>query len=97
MQMFEIQSNNAGASAQADVFSNADYSAAVGNGSTLNGVSAAELDDATIGAAGDAAAQLLILGVSRDPKNDEIGAANVNWRVMINMHLLGHGVGTVGA
>ena len=97
MQMFEIQSNNAGASAQADIFSNADYSAAVGNGSTLNGVSAAELDDATIGAAGDAAAQLLILGVSRDPKNDEIGAANVNWRVMINMHLLGHGVGTVGA
>ena len=97
MQMFEIQSNNAGASAQADVFSNADYAAGLGGGSTLNGVSSAELDDATIGAAGAAAAQLLILGVSRDPKNSDIGAANVNWRVMINMHLLGHGVGTVGA
>ena len=96
-QMFEVQSNNAGASAQADVFSNADWAAGLNGGSTLNGISSAELDDATIGAGGDAAAQLLILGVSRDPKNNDLTAANVNWRVLVNMHLLGHGVGTVGA
>jgi hypothetical protein len=98
MQMFEVQSDNDGASAQADVFSNADWvSGTIGNGSTLNGVSAAELDDSTIAASSDAAAQMLILGVSRDPKNNDLTAANVNWRVLVNQHLFGHGVGTAGA
>ena len=97
-QMFEVQSDNTGASAQADVFSNADWvSSSIASGSTLNGVSSAELDDSTIAASSDAAAQLLIIGVSRDPKNSDLTAANVNWRVIVNMHLFGHGVGTVGA
>jgi len=97
-QMFEVQSDNAGASAQLDVFSNADWvTGTISSGSTLNGVSSAELDDSTIAAASDAAAQLLIIGVSRDPKNSDLTAANVNWRVLVNMHLFGHGVGTVGA
>ena len=94
-QMFEIQSDNTGASTQADVFSNADM--VNFGGSTLNGVSNTELDDSTIAASSDAAAQLLIIGVSRDPKNSDLTAANVNWRVIVNMHLFGHGVGTVGA
>ena len=94
-QMFEIQSDNTGASVVADVFSNADY--VNFGGSTLNGVSNSELDDSTIAASSDAAAQLLIIGVSRDPKNSDLSAANVNWRVLVNMHLFGHGVGTVGA
>ena len=94
-QMFEIQSDNTGASAQADVFSNADM--VNFGGSTLNGVSNTELDDSTIAASSDAAAQLLIIGVSRDPKNNDLTASNVNWRVIVNMHLFGHGVGTVGA
>ena len=97
-QMFEVQSDNAGASAQLDVFSNADWvTGTISSGSTLNGVSSAELDDSTIAASSDAAAQLLIIGVSRDPKNSDLTAANVNWRVLVNMHLFGHGVGTVGA
>ena len=94
-QMFEIQSDNDGASALADVFSNADLINF--GGSTLNGVSTAELDDSTIAAASDAAAQVLIIGISRDPKNNEVGSANVNWRVLINQHLFGHGAGAVGA
>ena len=94
-QMFEIQSDNTGASAQADIFSNADFTGF--SGSTLNGVSNTELDDSTIGAAGDAAAQMLIIGVSRDPKNNDLTAANVNWRVLINQHIFGHGAGAVGA
>ncbi len=94
-QMFEIQSDNTGASAQADIFSNADLTGF--SGSTLNGVSNTELDDSTIGAAGDAAAQCLIIGVSRDPKNNDLTSANVNWRVLINQHLFGHGAGAVGA
>ena len=96
-QMFEIQSDNTGASALADVFSNADLINF--GGSTLNGVSTAELDDSTIAAASDAAAQVLIIGISRDPKNNDVTdtGGNVNWRVLVNMHLFGHGVGTVGA
>ena len=94
-QMFEIQSDNDGASTLADVFSNADL--VNFSGSTLNGVSNSELDDSTIGASSDAAAQVLIIGISRDPKNNEIGQANVNWRVLINQHLFGHGAGAVGA
>ena len=94
-QMFEIQSDNTGASAQADIFSNDDFTGF--SGSTLNGVSNTELDDSTIGAAGDAAAQCLIIGVSRDPKNNDLTSANVNWRVLINQHIFGHGAGAVGA
>ena len=96
-QMFEIQSDNDGASTLADVFSNADY--VNFGGSTLNGVSNSELDDSTIGASSDVAAQVLIIGVSRDPKNNDVTdtGGNVNWRVLVNMHLFGHGVGTVGA
>ena len=96
-QMFEIQSDATGASAQADVFSNADF--VNFGGSTTNGVSNTELDDSTIAASSDAAAQLLIIGTSRDPKNNDVTdtGGNVNWRVLVNMHLFGHGVGTVGA
>ena len=94
-QMFEIQSDNDGASTLADIFSNADL--VNFGGSTLNGVSNSELDDSTIAASSDAAAQVLIIGISRDPKNNEVGAANVNWRVLVNQQLFGHGVGTVGA
>ena len=96
-QMFEIQSDNTGASVVADVFSNADY--VNFGGSTLNGVSNSELDDSTIAASSDVAAQLLIIGTSRDPKNNDVTdtGGNVNWRVLVNMHLFGHGVGTVGA
>ena len=84
-QMYEIQSDNAAASAQADVFKCADL---VGtSGSTLNGVSSMELDDGTLGTTG----QFKIIGVSRDPENNDLTSANVNWHVMVNEHLLGSG------
>ena len=85
-QLFEIQSDNTGASAQTDVFMCADLSSPTG-GSTTNGVSSMELADATLATA---AAVLKIIGVSRDPANSDLTAANVNWRVMIDQHLLGH-------
>ena len=96
-QMFEIQSDNDGASTQADVFSNADD--VNFGGSTLNGVSNSELDDSTIAASSDVAAQLLIIGTSRDPKNNDVTdtGGNVNWRVLVNQHLFGNGAGAVGA
>jgi len=88
-QMFEIQSAATGASAQADIFMTMDLDS--NSGSTTNGVSSAESSDTFAAAPG----QLFNIGVSRDPLNDEIGAANVNWRVQIRQHLLGSG--TTGA
>ena len=88
-QEFEIQSAATGASAQADIFMCCDL--ASNGGSTTNGISSAESADTF--AAGPA--QLKVIGVSRDPANDEIGAANVNWRVQICEHLFGSG--TAGA
>lgn len=80
---FEVQSNNAGASAQTDVFNDADivYLA----GASPNFLSKVELDDSSLSATDG---QLKIIGVSKDPTNNEIGAANVNWVVTINEHLL---------
>ena len=83
-QMFEVQSAASGASAQADIFMCCDI--ASNAGSTTNGVSSLESADTF-----SAQAQLKVIGVSRDPENDEIGAANVNWRVMVNEHLFGSG------
>jgi len=85
-QLFEIQSDNTAASAQTDVFMCADLSTPTG-GSTTNGVSSMELGDSTLNAT---AAVLKIIGVSRDPANSDLTAANVNWRVMIDQHLFGH-------
>jgi len=84
-QMFEIQSAATGASDQSDVFSTCDLDS--NGGRTRDGMSTAECADSY--AAGPAV--LKVIGVSRDPKNNEIGAANVNWRVQICMHILGSG------
>jgi hypothetical protein len=80
---FEVQSNNAGASAQTDVGNNADIAYAAG--SSPNYISKVELDDATLATT---AAQLKIVGVSKDPDNSDLTAANVNWVVTINEHFL---------
>ena len=86
MQEYEIQSDNAGASAVTDIFRCADL---VGTGgSTLNGVSSMELDDSDIAVGPE---QFKIIGLSRDPKNSDITAANVNWRVTVCEHLFGPG------
>ena len=85
MQMFEIQSAATGASSQADIFMTCDLDS--NGGRTRDGLSTAESADTF--AAGPR--QLQVLGVSRDPANDEIGEANVNWRVQIAEHLLGSG------
>ena len=88
-QMFEIQSAATGASDQSDVFSTCDL--ASNGGRTRDGMSTAECADTY-----DAGPRVLkVIGVSRDPKNDEIGAANVNWRVQICEHLFGSGTAGV--
>ena len=79
LQQYEVRSNNTGASAQADVGATADieYTA----GTTSNYVSRATLNDSTITTG---VQQLKIIGVSRDPENNDLTAANVVWRVIIN-------------
>ena len=80
---FEIQSNNSGASLQSDVgnVANIAYTA----GSSPNYVSKVELDDGDLAATDG---QLKVIGVSKDPENNDLGSANVNWVVTINEHFL---------
>ena len=79
LQQYEVRSNNAGASAQTDVGNTADI--AYTAGSTANFVSRCTLNDGTINVA---VQQLKIIGVSRDPENSDLTAANVVWRVIVN-------------
>ena len=85
-QMFEIRSNNTGASDATDVFNNADISYSAGV--TPNWVSRTTLDDSSLTGGGVGSAQLRVIGLSRDPSNNDIGSANVVWRVQINEHFL---------
>ena len=78
---FEVQSD--GATALADVGLNADIVYAAG--SSPDFVSQVELDfsDQKTGTA-----QLRIIGISKDPSNNEAGSANVNLVTIINEHQL---------
>jgi len=80
---FEIQSDNTTASAQTDVFMNYDILYAAGD--SANYVSKVELDDSTTSAT---SGQLKVIGVSKDPSNNELGASHVNFVVSINEHFL---------
>ena len=81
---FEIQTNNSSASQKTDIFNVADIVYAAG--SSPDFVSQVELNDSTL--ANGSSATLQILGLSRDPSNNTVGAANVNWIVRINEHEL---------
>ena len=78
---FEIQSNNTGASTQTDVFMN--YDIAYAAGSSPNFVSKVELDYAT---GVSTTNQLRVIGVSKDPSNNELASANTNYVVEIVEH-----------
>ena len=54
-------------------------------GSSPDYVSKVELDDSDL-ATSDG--QLKVIGLSRDPDNSDLTAANVNWIVTINEHFL---------
>ena len=65
------------------MFNNADIELTAGN--SANYVSKAELNDSTLSTN---AAQLKVIGVSKDPENNDLGSANVNFVTMINEHQL---------
>jgi hypothetical protein len=77
---FEIQS--AGTPAQTNIGNCADIVYAAG--SAPDYVSGVEIS----GTMANSAAQLKIIGVSKDPDNDELGSANTNLVVTINEHFL---------
>ena len=77
---FEIQS--AGTVAQTNIGNCADIVYAAG--ATPNYISKVEIS----GTMADTAAQLKIIGLSKDPDNNELGAANANVIVTINEHFL---------
>ena len=77
---FEVQS--AGTVSQTNIGNCADIVYAAGD--SANYVSKVEIS----GTMADTAAQLKIIGVSKDPDNDELGAANANVVVTINEHFL---------
>jgi len=82
-QRYEVQSDNSGASAQTDIGNVADIVYAAG--SSPDYVSKVELDDSDL-ATSDG--QLKVIGVSRDPENNDLTSANVNFVVTINEHFL---------
>ncbi len=82
-QVYEVRTTNSGASAQGDIGATAELSYSAG--SSPNYISRSRLDHSTLGTGSQ---QLKIVGVSRDPDNNEVGSANVVWRVMINEHFL---------
>jgi len=77
---FEVQS--AGTVAQTNIGNCADIVYAAG--ATPNYISKVEIS----GTMAAGAAQLKIIGVSKDPDNDELGAANANVVVTINEHFM---------
>ena len=88
-QMYEIRSNNAGASAQTDVGNTADISYSAG--ASPNYISRSTLNDSTL--SDSASKQVKIVGVSRDPDNQDLTSANVVWRVVISEHFFKQHVG----
>ena len=79
LQMYEVRSNNSGASAQLDVGNSAEISYSAGV--TPNWISRTTLDDSTLHTS--SSQQLKIIGLSRDPDNRDLTAAGVVWRVII--------------
>jgi len=79
-QVYEIQSDASGATQQLDVFTNADV--AVAAGVTPHFVSKTEVTDTQ----STTTANLRIIGISDDPDNSDLTAANCNFKVIINEH-----------
>ena len=88
--LFEIQCD--GTLAKTVIGKNADTT--LGTSSTVNGQSKTELK--TSGAATTAALQLNVVGITKDPENDDASSANANWHVMWNEHVKFSSTGITG-
>ena len=85
--LFEAQCD--GTIAKTDIGKNTDT--VLTAGSTVNGLYKNEIDDST--EATTAGLQVKIIGITKDPENDDASSANANWYVMFNEHVkLGTGI-----
>ena len=81
-QLYEVQSDASGATAQADIGSNADL--AVAAGAAPHYISKTEMTDTQ----STTSANLRIMNVSDDPDNSDLTSANCNFKVIIIEHFL---------
>lgn len=56
------------------------------SGDTVTGISGTELDTTSDAPEANASNQLLIVGISKDPENNDVASANVNVEVIISRH-----------
>ena len=85
--LFEAQCD--GTLAKTDIGKNTDT--ALTAGSAINGLSKNEIDSCA--EATTAGLQVKIIGITKDPENDDASSANANWYVMFNEHVkLGTGI-----
>ena len=85
--LFEAQCD--GTIAKTDIGKNTDT--ALTAGSAINGLSKNEIDSGA--EATTAGLQVKIIGITKDPENDDASSANANWYVMFNEHVkLGTGI-----
>ena len=85
--LFEAQCD--GTIAKTDIGKNTD--SVLGTSSTVNGLSVTEIDSGS--EATTAGLQVKIIGITKDPENDDASSANANWYVMWNEHVkLGTGI-----
>lgn len=81
--IFEIQADGAVGAASVGLNAVTIFTHA---GDTTTGLSGVELDTTSDAPAADASNQLLIVGLSKDPNNQDGSAANTNVEVMISRH-----------
>ena len=81
-QLYEVQSDASGATAQGDIGANADF--AVAAGAAPHYISKTELTDTQ----STTTANLRIMNVSDDPDNSDLTSANCNFKVIIIEHFL---------
>ena len=85
--LFEAQCD--GTIAKTDIGKNTD--SVLGTSSAVNGLSVTEIDSGS--EATTAGLQVKIVGITKDPENDDASSANANWHVMWNEHVkLGTGI-----
>jgi hypothetical protein len=88
--LFEAQCD--GTIAKTDIGKNTD--SILGTSSTVNGLSVTEIDSGS--EATTAARQVKIIGITKDPENDDASSANANWHIMWNEHVKFSSTGITG-
>ena len=88
--LFEAQCD--GTLAKTDIGKNTD--SILGTSSTVNGQSVTEISSSAENTT--AALQVKIVGITKDPENDDASSANANWHIMWNEHVKFSSTGITG-